>query len=566
MGKKQQEKQLRAPAVSVRPLWWFLFLTPFAFGMYHEFTSCLASVFLGGYCLVFAHRQKQLRFRLSVESVAVTLIVFGYLFASFWAVDSGMAWTGFLKFFPLLPFWYLWTQLESPQRREMFSSIPLSGIVMTLLSYPARWIPSLEPFFFASDRLGGFFQYSNSFALFLLLGIIVLAFDGHKLWQRLIGMAVLLFGILATGSRTVFFVLIAVVLILCIGNRKIRWPLLGITAGLVVISVLVVVMTGNTQTVGRFLTTSLSSSTLLGRFLYYLDALPVIARHPFGLGYLGYFYMQPEFQTGVYVVRYIHNEYLQLFLDIGWIPAVGFIAALVKSFFSRKNDFFRRVLMAAIGFHIFFDFDLQYLSVYFVLLMALDCESGKEKQFALKRAVQYAMAGITCVLSGVFLYFSYALFAAYRGDHEKAVELYPQHTESQVVLLAEAPTPKRAEILADQILEQNPYVPLAYDAKALISVMNGDYASMIAYKDRSIGIARYTAYEYVDYYNLLRRALEACEHAGDSTGAALCREKLKALPGIMQAVEDGSSSLAWKIDDKPALTLPDEALNYIAEL
>lgn len=198
--------------------------------------------------------------------------------------------------------------------------------------------------------------------------------------------------------------------------------------------------------------------------------------------------------------------------------------------------------------------------------MALDCESGKERRFALKRAVQYATAGITCVLSGVFLYFSYALFAAYQGDHEKAVELYPQNTESQVVLLAQAPTPKRAEILADQILEQNPYVPLAYDAKALISLMNGDYASVIAYKDRSIRIARYTAYEYVDYYNLLRRALDACEQAGGSAGTALCREKLKALPGIMQAVEDGSSNLAWKIDDKPAVTLPDEALCYIAGL
>ena len=561
-----QKKQLQKSNISARPLWWFLLLTPFVFGMYYEFTACMAGVFLSGYCLTVIFKRGQITARIGMESVAVVLIVFGYLFATFWAVDSGMAWTGFLKFFPLLPFWYLWTQLESDQRRAMFSSIPLSGIVMTLISYPARWIEALNPYFFSADRLGGFFQYSNSFALFLLLGIIVLAFDSHPLWQRILGMAVLLFGILATGSRTVFFVLIAVVLLLCIGNKKIRWPLLGITGGLIVISVLVVVFTGNTQTVGRFLTTSLSSSTLVGRFLYYLDALPVLASHPFGLGYLGYFYMQPEFQTGVYVVRFIHNDYLQLFLDIGWIPAIGFVAALGKNFFSKKTDFFRRLLIFAIAAHIFLDFDLQFLSIFFVLLMALDGESGKDRQLSLKRPARYILGGSLCVISAVLLYFGSALFAAYRGDHEKAVERYPQYTESQLVLLAHAPTPKRAEILADQLLEQNPYVPLAYDAKALLSVMEGDYASMIAYKDRSIGIARYAQEEYEDYYTLLRRALEACERAGDGAGADMCRDRLKSLPAVMQAVVDSSSALAWKIDDRPELTLSAEALAYIKQL
>ena len=557
---------LQQSSISVRPLWWFLFLTPFAFGLYYEFTACLAGVFLCGYSLVVLYKRRELMLRIGVESAAVALIVFGYLFTAFWAVDRGMAWTGFLKFFPLLPFWYIWTQLNSDQRRAMFSSIPLSGITMTLISYPARWIDAMEPQFFSAGRLGGFFQYSNSFALFLLLGVIVLAFDHHRMWLRLSGMAVLLFGILATGSRTVFFVLIAVVLILGIGNKKIRWPLIGITVGLIAVSVLIAAVTGNTQTVGRFLTASLSSSTLVGRFLYYWDALPVIAGHPFGLGYLGYYYMQPEFQTGVYVVRYIHNDYLQLLLDVGWIPALGFIVALARSFFSKKNDFFRRMMMFAVGAHIFFDFDLQFLSIFFVLLMTFDCESGVEKRLPLRRAAKWICTGVLCVLSAALLYFGHALFTAYRGNHERALELYPVYTESQVVLLAEASTPKRAEILADQILSQNPYVPLAYDAKALVSATRGDYAAMIWNKDRAIGIARYTAYEYEDYYHLLRRALEDCEQRGDEEQAARCREKLRALPQIMREVQESSSSLAWKIDDRPDLTLPEEALDYIDRL
>ena len=97
---------------------------------------------------------------------ALLALLAGYLLTPFWAVDSGMALLGFFKFLPAALFWLLLMQLGPEVRERLFLTIPVSGITMTLLSYPTRWIPALTPYFYASGRLGGFFQYSNSFALF----------------------------------------------------------------------------------------------------------------------------------------------------------------------------------------------------------------------------------------------------------------------------------------------------------------------------------------------------------------------------------------------------------------
>lgn len=134
---------------------------------------------------------------------ALLALLAGYLLTPFWAVDSGMALLGFQIFACrslLAAAHAAWAEC----RERLFLTIPVSGITMTLLSYPTRWIPALTPYFYASGRLGGFFQYSNSFALFLLLGIIPLAFQKKRRFLCLAGILVLLFGILATGSRTGF--------------------------------------------------------------------------------------------------------------------------------------------------------------------------------------------------------------------------------------------------------------------------------------------------------------------------------------------------------------------------
>ena len=102
---------------------------------------------------------------------------------------------------------------------------------------------------------------------------------------------------------------------------------------------------------------SLESSTLLGRILYYIDALPVVLKNPLGLGYYGYYFTQGSFQSGVYSVAFVHNSVLQFLLDVGFIPAIAFMFIVLFSFFSKNSNFRQRLLIFVLFGHSLFDFE-----------------------------------------------------------------------------------------------------------------------------------------------------------------------------------------------------------------
>lgn len=90
--------------------------------------------------------------------------------------------------------------------------------------------------------------------------------------------AVILFGILYSGSRTVFIImLIAVPAAVIVSKNK---KLIITSCALLTVGILGAVIyafaTDNFAGIGRFLTLSLKESTFLGRLLYYKDALPII--------------------------------------------------------------------------------------------------------------------------------------------------------------------------------------------------------------------------------------------------------------------------------------------------
>lgn len=434
---KQVKKWWNIPDI----LTFFFTFTPCAFGLFYEYAACACAVFMIILLLYLADRKKRFALWINAASLAMLALLAGYLVSPLWAVDSGMALLGFFKFLPVALFWLLLMQLGPEVRERLFLTIPVSGVAMTLLSFPTRWIPALKPYFYASGRLGGFFQYSNSFALFLLLGIIILAFQKQRRGLCLTGILLLLSGIFATGSRTVFVLTVLVFLWLCLTHKRLRVPLLLLLAAGIAGAILFVDITGNRDTVGRFLTISLESSTLLGRLLYYRDVLPVILRHPFGLGYMGYYYAQVSFQTGVYVTKFVHNELLQFAVDVGWIPALLFAFSLLRRLFSKKTPAMQRLLLFVIYAHAMLDFDLQFLSIFFVLFLTMDPEEGKEIVWQWKKTNRTAVFLPVGALAAVCLYLGAALFAGYRKNDTLAAQLYPGYTPSQLVCLAEAQTP-----------------------------------------------------------------------------------------------------------------------------
>lgn len=544
----------------------FLLLSPFAFGLFYEYGTCAAAVLLMGIWIYLIAIGRLLTFRFGITSAALLALLAGYLVTPLWAVDSGMALLGFFKFLPAALFWLLLMQLSPEEREKLLLTVPVSGAVMTLLSFPTRWIPALTPYFYASGRLGGFFQYSNTFALFLLLGIIVLAFQKRRRAFCLAGILVLLFGIFATGSRTVFVLTVLVFLWICLARKRLRLPLLVMLLAGVTGALLFVAVTGKTDTIGRFLTISLESSTLLGRLLYYRDVLPVILTHPFGLGYMGYYYAQGGFQTGVYVTKFVHNELLQFAVDVGWVPALLLACALLRRLFSKRTPTMQRMLVFAICAHAMLDFDLQFLAVFFVLLLALEPEEGRAFTRAYKRRSRPLPIASAGALAAVCLYCGAALFAGSLGRDALAVQLYSGYTPSQLVLLAGARTPQEGEARANAILRRNESVALVWDAKALVCATQGDFETMVQYKRQALACARYALPEYLDYFQLLRRAAEACERQGDAARAALCRQRMLEIPDLLDEVRAITSPLAWKIQDQPELTLPEEYQEELARI
>lgn len=539
---------------TVHPLWVFLLLAPFFYGGFMEWVSCLYAIGLIGYLLCCMRKKGLLTVRSNLTLCALGILVLFYGLSGFWAVDHGMALVGFCKFLPLPLFALAVMQMGQEERWRLLEAVPVSGGMMVVLSLGLGQLSPFQGMIFENGRLGGFFQYPNTFAVFLLAGVIFLAGKAH--WGRLefLNLLISVAGIAMTGSRTVFFLLAAVLVIFCLVFKgKKRWVLCLLLAVLVLGSSLYVIVTGNLSTVGRYLTVSFGSSTLLGRLLYYKDALPVILKAPFGLGYLGYFYRQGSFQTGVYSVMHIHNEFLQILLDVGWIPAVLLVIALVSSLV-RQRDLIRRMLLAVIVVHCMVDFDLQFISVGFVLLLAVDLERGKLYVYHKKMPWQIVGA----VLAGFCLWIGIASGFYQFGYSAAAARLYPGYTQARVSMLPQLDDPEEMEKAADQILSWNQSVSLAYSAMARAAYARGDFANMIIYKQQAITLSKYELAEYLDYFDMLYVGIQLYLKNGDVESAEFCRQRLLEIPELLEQVLAETDGLAWKIRDKPKLRLPEE--------
>lgn len=542
--------------VSSRWLGGILAVMPFLLGGFFEWTSCLLSILLLILLVRKLRQSKMLRVSLSLSGAAMAALPLCYLLTTLWAQDRGMALPGFFKFLPVGLFVLLFLQEEPEQRDAALEVLPWSGAVMTLLCLPLSYLPAMDGHLLVAGRQAGLFEYPNTYALFLLLGLIVLATGTQRRWYHLALAAVLLAGIFFSGSRAVFVLLVltAIAIAIFVKERSVRLTTLILLPAGIVVAVAYVLVTGKADSIGRFLTTSLHSSTLLGRLLYAQDALPVILRHPFGLGYRSYTYMQGSFQTGVYSVQTVHSDFLQLMLDAGWVPALLIAAAVVRSLFRRDNTLRRRLLLAVICLHGLFDFSLQYLAILLIFTAALDYDNCRE--IKIKRADRRFLTVAAAILAIGSLYFGAVAMLYYVGSYDKAAALDPYYTDALVALTIRQEDTEAADEYAQRVLELNRYVAPAYRIRAMAAYSQGDMANMIQYQKSAIACAPYDKTLYTDYLQMLKNGAALYAQAGDTQSAAVCREQINAVPDMMEAALQNTSRLGLMIDDKPDLTLP----------
>lgn len=543
----------------------FVFFSPLLFGGFHVWTAAAFTGLLCLYiCTVSVEQYKNNKLKIGISLLSLLLLPVSYLTVSLWAVDSGTAVYGFVKLLPVALFGLIVSGYDEKKKRELIEVVPYSAVAMGVLSYALSFIPQLSVYFLVAERLGGFFQYPNSFALYCLAGMIILLTKQSLKLPQWLAVALLVGIIFLSGSRTVFVFLVASVLILLFKLKaKNKVGLLVIFGVALLTSIIVVVLTDNIQTVGRFLTISLESSTLLGRLLYYKDALPVILKNPFGLGYYGYYFSQTSFQTGVYSVVFAHNDILQLLLDIGWLPSLLFFFALGASFFSKKTEFYQKLLMLVILGHSFFDFDLQFVSVFLLLIFTMDFELCRISDFKVRRA---AVKTVAVLLVAVSVYFGAVNSLSLLSKYEEAYKLYPGDTEAQLYLMTSAEDTEKSVAYADSIISKNKFVALAYDVKANEAYEKGDVLTMIEYKQKALDCSLYNINEYNDFGYKLISVIALYKKMGDEKSAEYCEEKLVEVAQQLEAVRANTSALAWEINDKPQLDLAPEIAEYIEGL
>ena len=542
----------------------FLFITPLIFGLYYEFAAYLGGVALCIYFVFLIHKRKTISYSFDLKFILIAFVIISYLLVIPFSVDKGMAFWGFLKFFVILIFAFILLQTASNEHKmAYFYTVPLSGALMTILSLCSLISPNLSSNFFSIGRLGGFFQYANTFALFLLIGIIVLCFRVKKYIFDYAAMAILVFGIFKTGSRGVFVMLIiALIVILIIQNKSRKFILINL--GVAVLAGLAVIfITGNVNTIARFLQITTSSSTFNGRLLYDVDGIHIVASHPFGLGYLGYSDIQHAVQTGIYTVRFVHNDFLQFALDVGILPSIAFVLSILLSIFSKTTSTLQKLILIIVSAHSLMDFDLQYLSVFFVVIMCLDF--GSLRILKLKKVVKkYTFWSIACCVT--LAYFCVVTFTNYINDYTLTSQMYSYNTEALTEKLLRASTPQIASQLADSILKQNKYSFVAYDAKAMVCAVNGDFDKMVYYKQKSISVYKYKIDMYDNYIALLKRPIDYYMNGGDKEKAKKYIFLALDVPRQLELVRKSSNPLAFKITEKPTLYLSNTVLQYLKYL
>lgn len=541
----------------------FTCLAVLGVGLYHEYLSAIYSVILSIRIIQLIIKTKKIVFKLNSVSIFVAVMMLGYIVSCLWAVDSGVTLFGFLKFLPIFLFLILCFQ-EKTRSEDILNVLPYLMAFITIITAILMSFKRFERLFSVAGRLAGTFQYSNTYAVLCLICIIIVLADKKINWINISISIILILGILYSGSRTVFVLMgiTIIVLFFRMKDKKIKCFLAIASIGAISIFVLYAIIMDNIDIVSRFLKISLGESTFVGRLLYWHDALPQIVRHPFGTGYMGYFFSQAAFKTGVYSVRFVHNDFLQLLLDVGWIPFVLLCTTIVKTIFSKTVSFTRKFSLLIFSAHMFFDFDLQFVAMFIIFILLLDWDSGKEyKLTKIKGSIVAA-----CIVILVNIYFGAALFFHYIGKHEFSLAMYKYNTFANIERLQDITNYNELNELSDFIISQNKYVSLAYNAKARYAYSQGDFYNVIKWKQEAIKNNYYDMVEYEDMFKMLMMGATMYQQAGDTYSYEYCIDELRSIPDYIEEAEEKISVLGKKIKDQPELEFSEELKSYIKEL
>lgn len=243
---------------------WILLLSLVLSGGFNEYVGCVLSAIISVLLIVKIAQNRNLVVNINITSLSIAVITLLYLISCFYAIDSGMAFVGFLKFLPVLLYMLLLMQ-DKGIKEHLIALLPYVALALGVLSLVLAFIPATRDYFTVSDRLAGFFQYPNTFALFLLVGELT-ALSKEKLKPiDIISALLLIILLLFTGSRAVFILAVfSNVLIIFFRKGKKVKILLGIVVAVLAVAVLLMLpLFNNSEIFSRYFTISFTESTFI---------------------------------------------------------------------------------------------------------------------------------------------------------------------------------------------------------------------------------------------------------------------------------------------------------------
>ena len=541
----------------------FIFIMPFIYGTLYDFSTLIITSILQLILIIKFIKNKKLKIDLNYTFIFLGILFICSLLTVIWAVDKNDSIIGTLRYSSLLVFTTLLVQYEPEKKSSILKTIAYSAIAMLILSLILGIIPITRDVVFTNNgRIKGLFEYANTFALFLLLSLIIISQSKNdKMGIALSG--ILLFGIILTGSRTTFILTIAYIIYWSLNKKNTKRKIYIITyLSIFALFILYVWIINKQSVLGRMFLVTLNSRTLLERLVYWQDGLKLLKNNIFGHGYMGYFYKVYENQTGPYQIRFIHNEYLQMILDIGIIPTVIFIITLLSSLISNKNSKMNRLILLTILIHIIVDIDLQYLIIWYIIILTLN--SKKIKEFTID--FNYTVTLCMIILFSIYAYYGTATFLNYIGNSELASKMLNNYTEAKIGKMLKTEDINKSHKIADEILEKNKYVVQAYKINSIYYLQNSNFEKMVENKKQQIKLDKYNIENYEGYILMLSKALEYYSQKQDSKNVEKYIDYILEAEEEISMANNNMNKLEYKIYDDPKLKLSQDMEKYINDM
>ncbi len=373
----------------------------------------------------------------------IFLFVAGYWIAVLYAVDVEQAILEAGRVSSLLPLSLLIMMIPADRLAQLYRIWPWIGALLTL----AGIMLGLE----RNGRLESTVDYANALAIILLvnIGVCLLTY----LQERRIVYAVLLtvnaIGLLLTFSRSVWVLWLVMICVAIIWFPELRKRPVWATIGLAHLSSLVIALAIRGD--GLFFWQRVSSiqsktSEFQIRLVYWRDSLGMIRDHWWGgVGGGGWSVLLPLYRSQDYYVKYVHNHFIQLTIDIGifgllvfavWL-AFFYWGAIVRLLRADNENFLwtkgALLLVTVMVLHAGFDFDLTYPYLFGMLIVLTVPMFRKTYPIRVSgRAVGLAtpaVAGVVCLWGWLAVGYGYNQMADYyvrSGQLAKAQKTFAQ--------------------------------------------------------------------------------------------------------------------------------------------